>query len=117
MGDAPTPVGPNDWVAKRLAEIDCIADASEQVRALLELEAELLPSGSAVLQAALKAILAIENDLEAKAKALSEIAPRLPQLQQHKVLQQALQAAKSINDPEAKSYALSVIASRLGFVK
>jgi len=31
MGDAPTPVGPNDWVAERLAEIDRIADASKQV--------------------------------------------------------------------------------------
>ena len=48
MGDAPAPIGPNDWVAERLADIDRMTDASRQVEALLELEAELLPSPSDV---------------------------------------------------------------------
>ena len=113
MGDAPAPIGPNDWVAERLADIDQIADASKQVWALLELEAELLPSGSAVLQAALEAALAIKDDPEAKAEALSEIAPRLPQPQQHDVLQQALQAAECIVNPQSKAQALIAIAPHL----
>ncbi|PZV06510.1 MAG: hypothetical protein DCF32_09605 [Leptolyngbya sp.] len=113
MGDAPTPIGPNDWVAERLAEIDQVANASKKVEALLDLEAELLPSGSAVLQEALEAALAIKDDPGAKAKALSGIAPHLPQPQQHDVLQQALEAAESIADPAAKAYALSEIAPRL----
>ena len=113
MGDAPAPIGPNDWVAERLAEIDQIADASEQVKVLLAWESELLPSGAAVLQTALEAALAIKDDPGAKAKALSAITPHLPQPQQHDVLQQALQAAESIDDPTAKAEALSAIAPRL----
>jgi len=43
MGDAPTPVGPRDWVDERLAEIDHMGAVFGKVKTLVEL-AELLLS-------------------------------------------------------------------------
>lgn len=102
MGDAPAPIGPNDWVNKCLAEIDRMADAFDQVEALVELASELLPSPSKVVQEALTAALAIKDkDLSDKVYVLSKILVYLPKLQQQEVSQQILEIAQSLDHLDA----------------
>ena len=111
MGDAPAPIGPNDWVAERLADIDRMTDASKQVGALLELEAELLPSPSDVLQRVLTAADNLQDDAF-KAETLSAIAPHLPE-SDPVLLERALAAVENLQDDSSKAYALIAITPRL----
>jgi hypothetical protein len=89
-----------------------MTDASRQVEALLELEAELLPSPSDVLQRVLTAADNLQDDAF-KAETLSAIAPRLPESEQRAVLERALAAAKNIQNDFSKAQALSAIAPHL----
>ena len=111
MGDAPTPVGPNDWVAERLAEIDRMADTTEKVEVLLAFESELLPSSSKVFHQALTAAATLQDD-SAKAYALGAIAPHLPE-SDPALLERALSAADTIQNEIDKVRALIAIAPRL----
>ncbi len=77
MSDDITPIRSNGLTSERLAEIDRITDASEKVKALVELASQLLPSPSELLAEALKAQpirLKITDVI-----ALELIAPQLPQ--------------------------------------
>jgi|GEM_PF-1943564 len=109
MSDDTAPVRSNDSVSERLAEIDQIADASEKVKALVELASQLLPSGSEVLQQALSAALAIDDESD-RANALAAIAPQLPPTERLQVWEQALSAARSIQDESSRARALAAIA-------
>ena len=115
MGDAPTAVGPNFWVDERLAEIEKIDDAYNQVMELVGLASELLPSKSQAIKAAIEAAQSIEDNPGNKADALITIAPLLPESERYNLSQEALEAAKSIPDdsPITKADALITIAPLL----
>ncbi|UIE37431.1 P-loop NTPase fold protein [Leptodesmis sichuanensis] len=100
------------WVDDRLAEIDRIPDSLQKVKALVELASQLLPSPADVFQEALATAQNIEEP-SAKANALIEIAPHLPESQQQQVLQQALTAAQGIEWPNKKAEVLMKIAPHL----
>lgn len=78
--DKTAEVGSQSWVDDRLAEIDRIPDSLQKVKALVELASQLLPSPADVFQEALAAAQNIEEP-SAKANALIEIAPHLPESQ------------------------------------
>jgi len=107
MSDDTAPVRSNDSVSERLAEIDCIPDASKKVKALVELASQLLPSPSEVLSQALEAAQSIQSE-SSRATALAAIAPQLPATEPQ-LLEHALSAAQSIQDESHRATALAAI--------